>query len=90
MYSVTIAGLSIVYLSGRKSPDAGGNGGYSDDDVDALRALTEERGIVDIFMTYPCNSLSFFTSLSLSYFQDCIFVKDSCVFWGLGSLTMCY
>lgn len=44
-------GLSVVYLSGRKGP--GGPGCYSQDDVDALRALAEEPGIVDLFLTYP-------------------------------------
>lgn len=57
MYFVRNAGLSIVYLSGRKSPDAGGIGAYSEDDVDAVRALAEEPGIVDIFITYPSHNL---------------------------------
>lgn len=60
MSSVTIAGLSIVYLSGRKSAYAGGHGKYSEDDIDALRALAEESGLVDIFMTYPYYNISFF------------------------------
>uniref|UniRef100_A0A0E0ERF8 C3H1-type domain-containing protein n=1 Tax=Oryza meridionalis TaxID=40149 RepID=A0A0E0ERF8_9ORYZ len=47
----TLHGLSVVYLSGRKGP--GGPGCYSQDDVDALRALAEEPGIVDLFLTYP-------------------------------------
>ncbi|KAI0508015.1 hypothetical protein KFK09_014147 [Dendrobium nobile] len=54
-------GLSIFYLSGRQIPDAEGNGRYSRDDADALRALAEEPGVVDIFMTYPS---SFSTDLS--------------------------
>ena len=41
----------MVYLSGKKGP--GGLGCYSQDDVDALRALAEEPGIVDLFLTYP-------------------------------------
>ncbi|PKA64259.1 Zinc finger CCCH domain-containing protein 59 [Apostasia shenzhenica] len=41
-------GLSIIYISGRQMPDADGNGHYSRDDVDALRALAEEPGISDI------------------------------------------
>ncbi|BAF24911.1 zinc finger CCCH domain-containing protein 59 isoform X1 [Oryza sativa Japonica Group] len=45
----TLHGLSVVYLSGRKGP--GGPGCYSQDDVDALRALAEEPGIVDLFLT---------------------------------------
>lgn len=36
-------------MSGRKGP--GGPGCYSQDDVDALRALAEEPGIVDLFLT---------------------------------------
>jgi hypothetical protein len=44
-------GLSVVYLSGKKGP--GGPGCYSQDDIDALRALAEEPGIVDLFLTYP-------------------------------------
>ncbi|CAD6219588.1 unnamed protein product [Miscanthus lutarioriparius] len=40
----TLHGLSVVYLSGRKG--LGGPGCYSQDDVDALRALAEEPGIV--------------------------------------------
>ncbi|KAG0543457.1 hypothetical protein BDA96_02G192300 [Sorghum bicolor] len=45
----TLHGLSVVYLSGRKG--LGGPGCYSQDDVDALRALAEEPGIVDLFLT---------------------------------------
>ncbi|TKW32855.1 hypothetical protein SEVIR_2G194300v4 [Setaria viridis] len=45
----TLHGLSVVYLSGKKGP--GGPGCYSQDDVDALRALAEEPGIVDLFLT---------------------------------------
>lgn len=41
----------MVYLSGKKG--LGGPGCYSQDDVDALRALAEEPGIVDLFLTYP-------------------------------------
>ena len=46
-------GLSVVYLCGRKSASGMQFGTYSEDDVDALRALAEEPGIVDIFLTYP-------------------------------------
>ncbi|ONM54608.1 Zinc finger CCCH domain-containing protein 64 [Zea mays] len=42
----TLHGLSVVYLSGRKG--LGGPGCYSQDDVDALRALAEEPGIDDL------------------------------------------
>ncbi|GLT79082.1 hypothetical protein SLA2020_505890 [Shorea laevis] len=47
----TLHGLSIVYLSGRQSSEAQQFGTYSQDDVDALRALAEEPGIVDLFLT---------------------------------------
>ncbi|KAK1408548.1 hypothetical protein QVD17_40416 [Tagetes erecta] len=49
----TLHGLSVAYLSGRKSSSGMIYGTYSQDDVDALRALAEEPGIVDIFLTYP-------------------------------------
>lgn len=48
-----VAGLSVVYLSGRQSSGADESGIYSEDDVGALRALAEEQGIVDLFLTYP-------------------------------------
>ena len=41
----------MAYLSGKRG--LGGPGCYSQDDVDALRALAEEPGIVDLFLTYP-------------------------------------
>ncbi|XP_021896794.1 LOW QUALITY PROTEIN: zinc finger CCCH domain-containing protein 64 [Carica papaya] len=44
-------GLSVAYLSGRQSSDGGQFGMYSQNDVDALRALAEEPGIVDLFLT---------------------------------------
>ncbi|CAI0387273.1 unnamed protein product [Linum tenue] len=44
-------GLSIVYLSGRSSSEGQQFGTYSQDDVDALRALAEESGVVDLFLT---------------------------------------
>ncbi|XP_028774214.1 zinc finger CCCH domain-containing protein 64 isoform X2 [Neltuma alba] len=47
----TILGLSVVYLSGRQSLDVQQFGVYSQDDVDALRAIAEEPGIVDLFLT---------------------------------------
>ncbi|GMH18076.1 hypothetical protein Nepgr_019917 [Nepenthes gracilis] len=46
-------GLSVAYLSGRKSSSGQRFGMYSQDDVDALRAFAEEPGIVDLFLTYP-------------------------------------
>lgn len=44
----------MAYLSGRQSSEGQQFGTYSQDDVDALRALAEEPGIVDLFLTYPC------------------------------------
>ncbi|QCD80291.1 hypothetical protein DEO72_LG2g612 [Vigna unguiculata] len=46
-------GLSVAYLSGRKSSSVQQFGTYSEDDVDALRAIAEEPEIVDLFLTYP-------------------------------------
>nr|KYP57547.1 Zinc finger CCCH domain-containing protein 64 [Cajanus cajan] len=46
-------GLSVAYLSGRKSSSVQQFGTYTEDDVDALRAIAEEPGIVDLFLTYP-------------------------------------
>ncbi|CAH2069692.1 unnamed protein product [Thlaspi arvense] len=40
----SLQGLSVVYLSGRQSSDSQ-FGKYSQDDVDALRALAEESGV---------------------------------------------
>nr|XP_043616736.1 zinc finger CCCH domain-containing protein 64 [Erigeron canadensis] len=47
----TLHGLSVAYLSGRKSSSGQMYGTYSQDDIDALRALAEEPGIIDIFLT---------------------------------------
>ncbi|XP_050218810.1 zinc finger CCCH domain-containing protein 64 [Mercurialis annua] len=47
----TLHGLSVVYLSGKQSTKGQQFGTYSQDDVDALRALAEEPGIVDLFLT---------------------------------------
>ena len=49
---VLVLGLSVAYLSGRESCD-GQFGKYSQDDVDALRALADDSGVVDLFLTYP-------------------------------------
>ncbi|PON48721.1 Cwf19-like protein [Trema orientale] len=49
----TLHGLLVAYLSGRHSSVGQQFGTYSQDDVDALRAIAEEPGIVDIFLTYP-------------------------------------
>lgn len=53
-------GLSVVYLSGMQSSDSQQLGTYSQDDVDALRAIAEDPGIVDLFLTYPCFIKSYF------------------------------
>lgn len=42
--------MSVAYLSGRQSSESQ-FGKYSQDDVDALRALAEEPGGVDLFLT---------------------------------------
>ncbi|XP_075474588.1 LOW QUALITY PROTEIN: zinc finger CCCH domain-containing protein 64 [Primulina tabacum] len=47
----TLHGLSVVYLSGRQSASVQQFGAYSQDDVDSLRAFSEEHGIVDLFFT---------------------------------------
>ncbi|KAL7189266.1 hypothetical protein ACSBR1_039003 [Camellia fascicularis] len=47
----TLHGLSVAYLSGRHSVSGQQFGTYSQDDVDALRALAEEPGVVDLFLT---------------------------------------
>lgn len=44
-------GLSVTYLSGRKSSTGQQFGTYSEDDVDALHAIAEESGVVDMFLT---------------------------------------
>jgi hypothetical protein len=46
----SLHGLSVAYLSGRQSSESQ-FGKYSQDDVDALRALAEEPGGVDLFLT---------------------------------------
>lgn len=46
----------MVYLSGRQSVDGPQFGAYGNDDVDALRAIAEEPGVVDILLTYPCHA----------------------------------
>lgn len=47
----TLFGLAVAYLSGRQSSSGQQFGTYSQDDVDALRALAEEPGIIDLFLT---------------------------------------
>ncbi|KAH9613031.1 hypothetical protein KSS87_006795 [Heliosperma pusillum] len=47
----TLHGLSVAYLSGRQLPSGHQFGKYTQDDVDALRALAEEPGTADLFLT---------------------------------------
>ncbi|XP_020221769.1 zinc finger CCCH domain-containing protein 64 [Cajanus cajan] len=47
----SLFGLSVAYLSCRKSSSVQQFGTYTEDDVDALRAIVEEPGIVDLFLT---------------------------------------
>ncbi|BFG39723.1 hypothetical protein CerSpe_259970 [Prunus speciosa] len=44
-------GLSVAYLSGLQCSDSQQFGTYSQDDVDVLRAVAEEPGIIDLFLT---------------------------------------
>ncbi|XP_019053876.1 PREDICTED: zinc finger CCCH domain-containing protein 64 isoform X2 [Nelumbo nucifera] len=44
-------GLCVVYLSGRQSSSGQPFGTYTQDDIDALRALAEESDLVDLFLT---------------------------------------
>ncbi|KAK4602637.1 hypothetical protein RGQ29_011595 [Quercus rubra] len=44
-------GLSVAYLSGRHFSDGQQFGTYTQDDVDALRAIAEDPGIFDLFLT---------------------------------------
>lgn len=48
----------MAYLSGRHLSDAQQFGTYTQDDVDALRAIADEHGIVDMFLTYPCSTMN--------------------------------
>ncbi|XP_052199797.1 zinc finger CCCH domain-containing protein 64 isoform X2 [Diospyros lotus] len=47
----TLHGLTVAYLSGTHSMGSQQIGTYSQDDVDALRALAEDPGPVDLFLT---------------------------------------
>lgn len=51
--SYLYSGLSVVYLSGKHTSNGHQFGKYTQDDVDALRALAEDPGVVDLFLTYP-------------------------------------
>ncbi|CAD6225179.1 unnamed protein product [Miscanthus lutarioriparius] len=70
----TLHGLSVVYLSGRKG--LGGPGCYSQGDVDALRALAEEPGIVNLFLTYPLFFSLLFLPLPASINIELLWVLD--------------
>lgn len=67
----------MAYLSGRNSADGQQFGTYSQDDVDALRAIAEEPGLVDLFLTYP-SILSRKKKLVLRFVFDalCCFLDD--------------
>lgn len=78
-------GLSVAYLSGRQLSDGQQQfGTYSQDDVDALRALAEETGVVDLFLTYPC--LALLMMLQFTLFQFCIIVY--CLFDFLNIVSL--
>ncbi|KAL5835762.1 hypothetical protein ACOSQ3_015312 [Xanthoceras sorbifolium] len=63
-------GLSVAYLSGRRSSDGQQFGKYSQDDVDALRALAEEPGIVDFGVTNGAATSDIPTGISDSLTSD--------------------
>lgn len=65
-------GLSVAYLSGRQSSETQQFGTYSQDDVDALRALADEPGIVDLFLTYPCSVMTYEWTPSTRPVATCI------------------
>lgn len=68
-------GLSVAYLSGRHSSDGQQFGTYSQDDVDALRAIAEEPGVIDLFLTYPSNfSTNYFLVICFVFNSLCCFV----------------
>lgn len=68
----------MAYLSGRQSTSGQLYGTYSQDDVDALRALAEEPGIIDIFLTYPCYICKHMPSVNLSlWLCFCMFIIDA-------------
>ncbi|KAH6803156.1 CwfJ-like family protein / zinc finger family protein [Perilla frutescens var. frutescens] len=52
-------GLSVAYLSGKRSTNSQQFGAYSQDDIDSLRALIEEPGITPYFLVVmqfiPCS-----------------------------------
>ncbi|KAJ4797865.1 Zinc finger CCCH domain-containing protein 59 [Rhynchospora pubera] len=61
----SLRGLSVVYLSGKASDQRAT--AYTLDDIDALRALADDPGVVDLFLTYP-----FLYSLSFTHVSACV------------------
>ncbi|KAJ4848283.1 hypothetical protein Tsubulata_045022 [Turnera subulata] len=66
-------GLSVAYLAGRQLAGNQQFGKYSQDDVDALRALAEEPGVVDLFLSYPLPLLV--SLLNMLYELSCYIPK---------------
>ncbi|KAI3739454.1 hypothetical protein L2E82_29858 [Cichorium intybus] len=64
------SGLSVAYLSGRQSPSGLLYETYSQDDIDALRALAEEPEIIDIFLTYPSYLFHELLQFVLNHVED--------------------
>ncbi|KAG4942472.1 hypothetical protein JHK84_046572 [Glycine max] len=64
------AGLSVAYLSGRKSSSGQQFGNYTEDDVDALRAIAEEPGVVDLFLTYPSIPVHYSRTKGIYYARE--------------------
>ncbi|KAH7519209.1 hypothetical protein FEM48_Zijuj08G0011400 [Ziziphus jujuba var. spinosa] len=85
-------GLSVAYLSGRHSSDAQQFGVYSQDDVDELRAIAEEPGIVDIFLTYPCAVFLLVTifSISILVFFFFFFLAETTIAELVAEIKPCY
>lgn len=59
------SGLRVAYLSGKYIPDvyktakgAQASGGHFEDDVDALRAIADDKDVVDILLSYPLSTVS--------------------------------
>lgn len=74
----------MAYLSGRRSTNSQQFGAYSQDDIDSLRALVEEPGIVDIFLTYPSYKLNIVNGLCLHL---CCVPFDH-LYWSLCNLYL--
>ncbi|KAI3511175.1 hypothetical protein L1887_18319 [Cichorium endivia] len=63
-------GLYVAYLSGKQSPSGLIYETYSQDDIDALRALAEEPEIIDIFLTYPSYLFHELLQFVLNHVED--------------------